>query len=114
MASRSNTLFRALFRVRLRARPHSALWYNPDFLKLWLGQTVSEFGSRITRDGLGLIAVIVLTVSPADLGVLTTVTSLPTLLFGLYAGVWVDRLPRRRLMIASDVLRLLMLLTVPV
>lgn len=114
MASRSNTLFRTFFRARLRARPRSALWYNPDFLKLWLGQTVSEFGSRITRDGLGLIAVIVLTVSPADLGVLTTVTSLPTLLFGLYAGVWVDRLPRRRLMIASDVLRLLLLLTVPV
>lgn len=97
-----------------RAHTSSALWHNSDFLKLWLGQTVSEFGSRISRDGLPLIAVIVLTVSPAELGLLTTVTSLPTLLFGLYAGVWVDRLPRRHLLIASDVLRLLLLLSVPV
>jgi predicted MFS family arabinose efflux permease len=109
MASRSQSFFRAR-----AAQTSRSLWHNPDFLKLWLGQTVSEFGSRISRDGIPLIAVIVLTVSPAELGLLTTITSLPTLLFGLFAGVWVDRLPRRRLMIAADVLRLLLLLSVPV
>lgn len=86
---------------------------NPDFNKLWLGQTVSEFGSRITRAGIPLIAVITLGASPAQMGILTAVASLPVLVFGLFVGVWVDRLRRRPIMIAVDLLRLALLLTIP-
>ncbi|MCC6802892.1 MAG: MFS transporter [Anaerolineae bacterium] len=86
---------------------------NPDFNKLWLGQSVSEFGSRITRSGIPLIAVITLGASPAQMGVLTAFASIPVLLFGLFVGVWVDRLPRRPIMIGVDLLRLALLLTIP-
>ncbi len=94
-------------------RRFSGLWKHPDFMKLWVGQTVSEFGSRITRGGIPLIAVITLSASPADMGILAAVASLPVLVFGLFAGVWVDRLRRRPIMIAMDVARLLLLLTIP-
>jgi predicted MFS family arabinose efflux permease len=91
----------------------NGLWRNPDFMKLWVGQSISEFGSHITGNAIPLIAVLMLTVSPAELGILTAVSSLPVLLLGLFAGVWVDRLPRRPLMIACDALRLAVVLSIP-
>lgn len=87
---------------------------SPDFTRLWVGQTVSEFGSRITRAGIPLIAVITLSATPAQMGVLTAVASVPVLLLGLFAGVWVDRLRRRPIMIAADVVRIALLLSIPV
>ena len=89
------------------------LWKHPEFIKLWIGQTISAFGSRITRDGLPLTAVIFLAATPGQMGVLVAISSLPVLLIGLLAGVWVDRLPRRPIMIAMDIGRLLVLLTIP-
>ncbi len=85
----------------------------PDFLKLWVGQTISQFGSRITRGALPLIAVITLSADPVQLGILTAVASIPVLLFGLFAGVWVDRLRRRPILILMDVARMLLLLSIP-
>jgi predicted MFS family arabinose efflux permease len=93
--------------------PRSGLSQHPDFLKLWFGQTISEFGSHITRDGLPLTAVILLSATPEQMGVLTAISSLPVLLFGLFVGLWVDRLRRRPLMIAADIGRMLLLLCVP-
>lgn len=89
------------------------LWRNLDFQKLWLGQTISEMGSRITRDGLPLLAVINLGATPFQMGILNAIAGLPVLLFSLFAGVWVDRLRRRPLMIAADLGRALLLLTIP-
>jgi MFS family permease len=94
-------------------RNFSGLWRHPDFMKLWIGQSISEFGSHITGTGLPLVAVITLAASPSELGVLAALSSIPILLFSLVAGVWVDRLPRRPIMIFADVARLLLLLTVP-
>ncbi len=85
----------------------------PDFKKLWVGQTVSEFGSRISRAGIPLIAVITLGATPAQMGILAAVGSLPVLVFGLFAGVWVDRLRRRPILIAIDLTRMALLLTIP-
>ncbi|MBK9747424.1 MAG: MFS transporter [Chloroflexi bacterium] len=92
----------------------TGLWRHPDFLKLWVGQSISEFGTRISRTAIPLIAVILLGASPAQMGVLTALGSAPVLLFGLFAGVWVDRLPRRPVMIAMDLGRLLLLLSIPI
>jgi len=86
---------------------------NPDFLKLWFGQTISELGSRITRDGVPLLAVINLSATPFQMGVLNAMSGLPVLLFSLFAGVWVDRLRRRPVMIVADLCRALLLLTIP-
>lgn len=85
----------------------------PDFSKLWVGQTVSLFGSNITRTGIPLIAVLTLAATPAQLGLLAAVGSLPVLILGLFVGAWVDRLPRRPIMIAADIIRLLLLLAIP-
>ena len=89
------------------------LWRQPDFLKLWTGQTISELGSRITREGLPLAAVLVLGATPAQMGLLIAVGAVAILLASLPAGVWVDRLRRKPVMIWSDVGRALLLLTVP-
>ncbi|MBK8020178.1 MAG: MFS transporter [Chloroflexi bacterium] len=91
----------------------SGLLRHPDFLKLWFGQTISEFGSRISRDGIPLMAVINLGATPVQMGWLTAAASLPVLLFGLIAGAWVDRLPRRPLLIALDLARFALLLLIP-
>ena len=85
----------------------------PGFYKLWVGQTVSEFGSRITRGGIPLIAVITLARPPPRWAFSTAVASVPVLLFGLFAGVWVDRLRRRPILIAMDLARMVLLLTIP-
>lgn len=90
-----------------------SLWRHRDFLKLWSGQSISELGSRITREGLPLAAVINLAATPSQMGLLAAVASAPVLVFGLFAGVWVDRLRRRPIMIAADLGRALVLLVVP-
>ncbi len=90
-----------------------SLWHHREFMKLWTGQTISEFGSRITRSGLGLAALLSLGASPAQLGLLAALGSAPVLAFSLIAGAWVDRLRRRPIMIATDISRALVLATVP-
>src|SRR5512133_2672970 len=89
------------------------LWRNPDFIKLWTGQTISTLGSHITNGGLPLLAVITLKASPFQMGLLQAVGSAPVLLFSLVAGVWVDRLRRRPILIAADLGRALILATIP-
>ncbi len=85
-----------------------------DFRLLWGGQTVSEIGSRITREGLPLTAVLVLGATPAQMGVLAATGGVAVLAVGLAAGVIVDRHRRRPLMIGADVGRALLLASIPV
>jgi Na+/melibiose symporter-like transporter len=91
----------------------TGLWKNSDFVKLWLGQTVSNFGSGITGIALPLTAVLVLAATPAPMGILGAVDGVSVLLIGLLAGVWVDRVRRRPLMIATDLGRAFVLSTIP-
>ena len=91
----------------------SGLWRHPDFMKLWTGQTISELGSRITRDGVPLTAVIVLHAQPSQMGIITAIGAASILLFGLLAGMWVDRMRRRPIMIAADLGRAAILATIP-
>ena len=95
-------------------RPTSALWHHRDFMKMWTGQTISQFGSSISQLALPIIAVRLLHVSPFAVAALGAVEFLPFLLFTLPAGVWVDRLPRRAVLIVGDVGRGLLLLSVPI
>jgi MFS family permease len=90
------------------------LWRDSDFRKLWIGQSISEIGSRITRDGLPLAAVITLRASPFQMALLTAVSAGATLAFSLFAGVWVDRIRRRPVLIASDIGRALVIGMIPV
>lgn len=92
----------------------STLWRHRDFLRLWTGQTVSEMGSVVTRTALPILAVLVLHAGALELGVLVASASVAVLLVGLFAGVLVDRAPRRPLMIGADAGRALLLLSIPV
>jgi MFS family permease len=91
----------------------TSLWGHPDFLKLWAGQTVSIFGTMLTRIALPMAALLALNSSPLEQGLLMAVEAGPALAVGLFAGVWVDRLRRRPLMIAADAARAALLVTVP-
>ena len=93
--------------------PAPALLRQPDFLKLWSGQAISQIGSHISRVGLPLTAVLVLGASPLQMGVLNGAGAAAVLLFGLFAGAWVDRLRRRPLLIGADFCRALLLASIP-
>jgi MFS family permease len=87
---------------------------HPEYAKLWSGQAISAVGSRITAVAMPLAAVVALHASPVQMGVLAALTTLPHLLFGLPAGVWVDRLSRRAILVVADVGRAVALGAVPV
>jgi MFS family permease len=91
----------------------TGLWGNPDFLKLWTGQTVSVVGSQVTSLAIPLAAALTLDASPAQMGLLGAVGTLPYLVLGLPAGAWVDRLRRRPILIVADLGRALLLSTIP-
>ena len=94
--------------------PRGALWRHPDFLKLWAGQTISEFGSQFSLLALPLVAIYVLHSSAFAVAALTIFEQLPFLLFALPAGVWVDRLARRPILIVGDIGRALALASIPI
>ncbi len=85
-----------------------------DFRLLWLASSVSALGSASTAVVLPLVAVVTLRASALAVGMLLAFGYCPWLLFGLPAGVWVDAIPRRALLIGSDLVRAVALATVPV
>lgn len=103
--------------TRLKAmRPwqhRAGLWGHRDFMRLWAGQSISQFGSTITREALPYTAILVLEATPMEMGFLGAARAAPLLIFGLLVGVWVDRLRRRPIMIATDLARALLLLSIP-
>ena len=94
--------------------PTEGLWRHPDFLKLWAGQTISEFGSQFSLVALPLTAIYVLHAKAFAVAALTIFEQLPFLLFALPAGVWVDRLARRPILIVGDAGRALALASIPI
>ncbi len=66
-----------------------------DFVKHWIGQTISLFGSQFTLLALPLVAILMLAAGPAEMGLLVALETAPFLMLGLFVGVWVDRYPRR-------------------
>ena len=91
----------------------TGLWRHRDFAKLWAGQTVSLFGSMLTLIALPLTALLTLNSTPLEQGLLQAVQAGPVLVTGLFAGVWVDRLRRRPVMIVADLARAALLLSIP-
>src|SRR5919199_3965439 len=83
-----------------------------DCWKFWTGQTISNLGSSFTQWAVPLL-VFQLTHSAVNLGVATAATFLPYLLFGLVLGAWMDRVDRKRAMVALDSINALVILSVP-
>jgi predicted MFS family arabinose efflux permease len=84
-----------------------------DFRRLWGGETVSELGSQVSLLAIPLIAVRTLHATTFEVGVLAAASTAAFLLVGLPAGVWVDRLRRRWVMMAADFGRVLSLGSIP-
>jgi MFS family permease len=87
---------------------------HPDFRLLWIGQTTSDLGTAVNTVVLPLIAVVYLQAGPFAVGALAAVQWAPWLLIGLPAGVWVDRSRCRRLMLACDLARAVLIASVPI
>jgi MFS family permease len=83
-------------------------------MKLWIGQTISEFGTPVSQIAIPWIAIKNLDESAFVVASLTTVQFLPFLIFTLPAGVWVDRVSRRMVLIVGDLGRAVLLATIPV
>ncbi|MBV9191814.1 MAG: MFS transporter, partial [Betaproteobacteria bacterium] len=97
-----------------RASSSGSLWRNHDFVKLWSAQTVSQFGTQISLLAVPLVAVLLLEVTPFQFAVLGAVEFMPFVVVSLPAGVWVDRLPRRPILIIADIGRAISLASIPV
>jgi MFS family permease len=91
----------------------TSLWRHRGFLHLWGAQAASAFGARIGREAIALGAVMLLGSGPLDLAWLNLAAALPYLVFGLAAGVLIDRVRRRPLLIATDLMRAALLATIP-
>lgn len=86
---------------------------NWNFNVTWTSIVVSDLGTAVTSVALPLTAVLTLHASTLQVSLLTAAGLVSWILFGLFAGVWVDRLQRRRLLIACDTVRAIVLLSVP-
>lgn len=83
-----------------------------DFRRFWVGQTISNLGGSFTIFALPLL-VFKLTGSALNLGLIMAFEFLPYLLFGLLIGAWVDRVDRKHMMISTDVVRAVVIGTIP-
>src|SRR3954470_6244866 len=95
-------------------RSRLGLLRHPDFLKLWTGETISQFGTQVSTLAIPLIAALFLDVTPFEFGLIGTIEFLPFILLSLPAGVWVDRLHRRPILIIGDLGRAVSLLSIPI
>jgi MFS family permease len=95
-------------------RRRSVLARYPDFRRLFVANSLSLFGSSVTTVALPLTAVLYLHASPTQMGLLGAVALLPHLVLGLPAGVWVDRVPYRRILVIADLAQTVLLGSIPV
>ncbi len=91
-----------------------SLLRHADFLKLWTAETISQFGTQVSLLAIPLVAVTILEASAFEVALLGTIEFLPFILFSLPAGAWVDRLRRRPILIAGDIGRAALLISIPV
>jgi MFS family permease len=90
------------------------LWHHLDFRRLWIGETVSQFGTMVSQLALPLVAILVVHASTFQVGLLATFEMLAFLVIGLPAGAWVDRMRYRWVLIVNDLLRAAALASIPV
>ena len=91
-----------------------SLWRQGDFVKLWTGQTISQFGDEITELAIPFVAIVTLGADALQMGILGVVRFLPWIAFTLPAGVWVDRMRRRPILIGADLARAVVLASIPI
>ncbi|MFF9564499.1 MFS transporter [Leifsonia sp. NPDC014704] len=93
--------------------PSPSLFASRDFRLLLIGQTTSQLGAQVSGVALPLLAVVSLDATPFEVGMLGAASTVAFALLGLPAGAWVDRMRRRPLLVASDLVRAVLLATIP-
>ncbi|MFB7619251.1 MFS transporter [Kitasatospora sp. NPDC056181] len=94
--------------------PRPGLVRDPDFGRLLAATAAGQLGDRIMFLALPLVAVAALDADELHVGLLTAMVTTGSLLAGLPAGAWVDRVPKRTVMISTDLVRALALATIPI
>jgi len=89
------------------------LWRHADFLKLWTGQSVSLLGTQVSILAIPTVAILRLHASAFQVGLLAALEFIAFPVLGLFAGVWVDRLPRRPILVVCDVGRAVAFASIP-
>src|SRR5688500_8359641 len=100
--------------VAATTQPRRSLWRHSDFMKLWTGQTISQLGDEVTQLAIPLVAAVTLEVTPFEFGLLAVLQFLPFILLTIPAGVWVDRIRRRPILIGANLGRAALLTSIPV
>ena len=95
-------------------RRPGGLWLHRDFRNLWAAETISVFGTQISQLALPLVAVITLEASAFQVALLGVIQFAPFILISLPAGVWIDRVRRKPILVTADVGRALLLASIPV
>ncbi|GAA3921885.1 MFS transporter [Microbacterium invictum] len=90
-----------------------SLWRDRNFLTMWSGQALSQFGAQITELALPVLAVLLLHATEFEIGVLNAAGTAAFLVVGLPAGAWIDRMRKRHVMIVADLVRALALASLP-
>jgi MFS family permease len=94
-------------------RPASIL-RDRNFLRLWTGETISILGTTISDFAIAIVAVLTLDATSAQIGLMRALGEAPAIVIGLFVGVWVDRVRRRRLLVTLDLLAALAVASIPI
>src|SRR3546814_2066730 len=95
------------------AASKGSLWRDANFLILWAGQALSQFGAEITGLAIPVLAVLILDATEWEVGILNAAQVAAFLVVGLPAGAWIDRMRKRRVMMWADVVRAVALGSIP-
>ena len=90
-------------------RPAAPLWRNTDLVKILIGETISDVGSQVGGLALPFTAALTLQATPGEMAALAAAEYVPPMVVGLVAGAWIDRQPRRPLLIGANLARALVL-----
>lgn len=96
-----------------RAPGSDRLGENRDFRNLFIGGAAAKLGAHVSYVALPLAAVEALGASPGEVGLLASLATAAALVFGLPAGAWIDRVRKRRIMVAADLVRAVLMASVP-
>jgi MFS family permease len=98
----------------MKLRIEGRLWHHRDFLRLWFGDTTSQFTAQVTQLALPTAAILLLGAGPFEMGILGTLQLLAFPTLGLFVGVWADRYRRRSIMIIANLGRMVTLGSIPI
>jgi MFS family permease len=97
----------------IRLQQQVTLWRSANFIKLWVGESVSMIGSQISHLALPLTAVLFLQATPEQMGILNALSFAPYLILTVFAGVWVDHARRQPILIGANLGQAILLALIP-